>query len=77
MRRSNHLVVRSSKSCSLGAHRGEEMSGYELGSGRRSRVWRSEEDAVERLKELCNEEGVSPSELYDSKLISVAKVEKV
>jgi hypothetical protein len=58
-------------------HRGEEMSGYELGSGRRSRVWRSEEDAVERLKELCNEEGISPSELYDTKIMSVAKVEKL
>ena len=58
-------------------HKGEEMSQYELGSGRRSRVWRNEDEALERLKVICNEEGISPSELFDSKLLSVAKMEKL
>lgn len=58
-------------------NKGEESSSYELGAGRRKRIWRNEPAAFERLKEICKEQGISPTELYDSKLISVAKAEKL
>ena len=61
----------------LRLNKGEESSSYELGAGRRKRIWRNEPAAFERLKEICKEQGISPTELYDSKLISVAKAEKL
>lgn len=61
----------------LRLNKGEESNNYELGAGRRKRIWRNESEAFDRLKEICNEERICPSELYDSKLLSVAKVEKL
>tara|TARA_S200000501_G_scaffold375290_1_gene426952 strand:+ start:527 stop:1651 length:1125 start_codon:yes stop_codon:yes gene_type:complete len=58
-------------------HRGENVSNYELAAGRRSRKWSNEKETLERLKEICKEAGVNAASLYDVKLLSVAKVEKL
>jgi|TARA_Y100000289_G_scaffold18600_1_gene17847 hypothetical protein len=58
-------------------HRGEDVDGYELSAGRRSRRWKDEQQTLTRLKELCKDAGVNAAELYDSKLLSVAKIEKL
>ena len=56
-------------------HRGEEVNGYELGTGRKSRHFH--DDAVDTLVKECVNKGIDPNDLYDSKLMSVAKIEKL
>ena len=56
-------------------HRGEEVNGYELGTGRKSRHFH--DDAVDTLVKECINKGIDPNDLYDSKLMSVAKIEKL
>jgi|TARA_Y100000289_G_scaffold43819_1_gene43612 hypothetical protein len=56
-------------------HKGEELNNYELGVGRKSRHFH--DDAEDTLVEECVKQGINPNDLYDSKLISVAKAEKL
>jgi hypothetical protein len=56
---------------------GAEIDGFELKNGRSSRVWTDERDAVEILNELCEENELDKSKLYETKFISPAKAEKL
>ena len=55
------------------AQKGEEFKGWKLVNGRSIRKWISEE----KVKEILLKQGLKTEDIYDSKLMSPTKIEKI